>query len=402
VKPAIDLTDLDLFEHGDPHAAFQTLRAEAPVHWNEEVDGPGFWAVTRYADVSSCYRNNQSFSSERGMLLGVNRGKGDPAAGKMLVVTDPPRHRQLRQILDKKFSARMITGMEQSVATICERLLDPCVGVEADFATDVAANIPVAAVCEMLGVPTSDQPRMLYLTSAAFGSEDKEHQFGESSEETAALAHYEIFEYMSELVAQRRRKPGTDLVSLLVSGELDGTPLTDEIVLLNCLNLLIGGDETTRHASSGGVLALAQNPDQWALLRGDPAAMVPTAIEEILRWTSPGMYALRTAREDVVVGSQRVLKNQAVVLWNVSANRDEDVFADSMTFRIDRTPNRHLTFGIGAHFCMGASLARLELRLLFETLLARVASIEIVGEPQKLRSNTMNGIKHLPVLLRPH
>jgi cytochrome P450 len=398
---AIDLTDLDLFESGDPHAAWRTLRREAPVYWNRESDGPGFWAVTRYADVSTLYRSSGLLTSERGMLLGVNRGQGDPAAGKMLVVTDPPRHRQLRRIFEAAFSVRMVGRMEDEVRALVREVLDAAGTGSIDFTTQVAERIPVAAICRMLGVPAEDHSRLVRLTTAAFCADDREYRLQGSAAESAAAAHGQIFGYMADLVRSRRQAPADDLVGLLLTAEVDGARLTSHEILLNCLNLLIGGNETTRHAASGGMLALTQRPDQWAALREDPAR-VEAAVEEILRWTTPGMYVLRTALRDLELGGQAIARGDAVTLWNVSANRDEDVFPDAFEFRVDRSPNRHLTFGIGPHHCLGAALARLELRLLLRELLGQVRWLELAGEPRRVRSNVVNGIKHLPVRLHPN
>jgi cytochrome P450 len=398
---SIDLTDPELFVSGAHHAAWAHLRRTAPVVWHEERDGPGFWAITRYADVTALYPNSATFSSERGMMLGVNRGRGDPAAGRMLVVTDPPRHSRLRRLVSPVFTPRVVTQTAEQIVEIVREILDGLpAGGRCDFVTDVAAKLPVAVVCRMMGVPRADWALTLDLTSRAFGAHDAEYQAGMDSAQAAAQAHYELFAYFSELVAERRRRPGDDIVSLLTTSSVDGAGLTDEEVLLNCLNLMIGGNETTRHAASGGLLALLERPDQWQLLKSDPAVL-DTAVEEILRWTTPGSYVLRTARADLAVGAQHIRAGQAVTFWMGSANRDEDVFPDADRFLVTRAPNRHLTFGLGEHYCLGSAVARLELRALFGQPRDRVSRLELRNPPVRLRSCLVNGIKHLDVTLHP-
>jgi cytochrome P450 len=354
IDGAVDLTDLDLFTTGDPDAAFRHLRSHAPISWNPQADGPGFWVVVRHADVVRVLRDAAAFSVEKGMRLAVNRGRGDPAAGRMLVVTDPPRHDRLRAVVQHAFTTRSAARLEDHVRRLVDELLAP-LPARCDFATDVAARLPVAVICGLLGVPRADGDRMLELTNAAFGSTDAEYRAGAPSPARAALlAHHDILAYFSDLLAARRRRPEDDLVSVLAEASVDGVRLTDEEVQLNCLNLLVGGNETTRHAAAGGLLALLQHPDQLRRLRADPA-LLPDAVEEVLRWTSPGLYALRTAKVDVDVAGTAVLAGQAVTVWMASANRDEAVFPDADRFDVGRRPNRHLTMGTGTHFCLGAA-----------------------------------------------
>ena len=394
----IDLTDLDLFAAGEVDAAWKRLRQAAPVHWNPEHDGPGFWAVTRHADVVSVARDTASFTSEKGMMLGVNRGAGDPAAGKMLVVTDPPRHGPLRAAVRRALTATPIGLLRKRVRDEVARLLEPARETSGcEFVSAVAARLPAAVTCDLMGVPAADRGHLLRLTSAAFGATDPDYQDRPTSDETAALAHAEILTYYADLIAERRRTPGSDVVSVLATTEVKGRGrLTDDEVLCNCLNLIIGGHETTRHAASGGLLALIEHPEQWALLRRARHA-TRLAVEEVLRWTSPGMYVLRTAIRDGTVADQPISRGDAVTLWNASANRDEAVFEAADSFDVLRQPNPHVAFGAGPHSCVGASIARLELQELFRQLLERASAVELAGAPERLRSNLVRGIKRLPV-----
>ncbi len=398
--PDVDLSDPGLFATGDPHAAFARLRDSPGLYWNRERSGPGYWAVTRYADAVAVYRDTASFTSTRGTILGPNRGAADPAGGRMLVMTDPPYHGRLRAVLGRGFTPRIVQRLERRLEAEVRVLLERAVRAgRCDFVADVAARVPVVLICEMMGVPQADWELMYRLTSAAFSS-DVPEAGASAAAVRAASAHAEILGYYANLLAHRRRDPREDLVSVLATAEVEGRRLSDRDVLLNCDNLIVGGNETTRHAAAGGLLALVQHPGQLERLRGDPA-LLEAAVEEVLRWTTPGMHVLRTAAAGAVVGGQSVGEGQQVVVWNISANRDEPAFPDAGAFDVGRRPNRHLAFGVGEHFCLGAALARMELRILFGELAARVASVELLGPAERLRSSVVCGLRRLPVALRP-
>lgn len=390
----VDLAEPGLYEHGDPDAVWARLRAESPVHRN-----PGespFWSVTRYADAVGVYRDADTFSSARGMVLGVDTDAGDPASGRMLVVTDPPRHAPLRRIVSGVFTPHTLRRLESRVRSTVDQLVDRVVGGECEFVDDVAARLPVTVICELLGVPAQDQDWMYHLTSTAFGGGDPSSTADVAPAERAQ-AYGDIFDYYGDLARRRRGSPGADLVSILVRGDIDGEPLDVEDVLLNCTNLVIGGNETTRHAAAGGLLALIERPDLWRAMRtGDPVAGL---VEEVLRWTTPGMHVLRTATRDTEIAGQPIAAGERVVVWNASANRDEDVFARPQSFDPFRSPNRHIAFGQGGHHCLGAALARIELSTLFGALLERVARIEPAGPVRRVRSCVLRGIRQLPVEL---
>jgi cytochrome P450 len=332
------------------------------------------------------------------MLLGVNRGDGDPAAGKMLVVTGPPRHGRLRAIVQHAFAAKSIAAMSGQVEHVVTAILDDVRDDSCDFAVDVAARLPVAVICDLMGVPPADWDHILRLTNQAFLASDPEYQTRPTTQASAARARREILSTCADLMLERRGCPRDDLIGVMANAEIDNRRLTDQEVLLNSLNILIGANETTRHTASGGLLALLQRQDQLARVRKDPS-LLPLAVEEMLRWTTPAQYVLRTATRTVRIGDHEVREGDAVTLWNPSGNRDEDVFEASDMFDIARAPNRHLSFGYGEHFCIGAALARLELQLLFERLLASTTSIELAGPVVRLRSNAVGGIKHMPVQL---
>ncbi|MBO4206027.1 cytochrome P450 [Micromonospora echinofusca] len=394
----IDLADPDLYERGDPDRVWAALRGAAPVFRNPGTAGREFWAVTRYRDAVAVYRDPDTFSSARGMVLGIDPEAGDPAANRMLVVTDPPRHPKLRRIISGVFTPRMMRRLDDRVRDTVVTLVDRAVAAgRCEFVDDVAARLPVAIICEILGVPPADQDWMYHLTSTAFGGGDPTTA-DEVSAGERTQAYGEIFEYYQDLATQRRRAPTDDLVSTLVHGEVDGHPLDTEDVLLNCTNLIIGGNETTRHAAAGGLLALAERPVSWQVVRADPA-VVPTLVEEILRWTTPGMHAMRTVVTDTTLGGQQIRAGESVVVWNASANRDEEVFAAPQRFDVRRSPNRHIAFGQGGHHCLGASLARIELTVLFEELAKRVSTVQLSGPVQRVRSCVLRGIRRLPVEL---
>lgn len=397
----IDITDPALYGTGDPVSLWARLRATQPVFRVDRPGGDGFWAVMTYAPAVRVYRDAASFTSERGMRIGADEAGVAAAAGRMLIVTDPPQHTRLRQILSYAFRPAAVARLAESTRRTVEPLIDAALGRdELDFVSEVAAILPAAVICDLMGVPPSERATMIALTSRAFGaSVGGPAVDGPADMLDRAEAHAEIFLYYTELVEERRRNPGDDLVSTLLRGEIDGRPLTNDEVLLNCDGLLTGANETTRHASVGAVLALVENPDEWRRLRAGTVE-VETAVEEVLRYTSPAMHVKRVATTDVEVGGEPVRAGEAIAVWNPSANRDETVFPDPDRFDLARRPNRHLTFGHGPHNCIGGMLARMELRVLLEVLRERVSTMELTGPARRLFSNFIWGFAHLPVRLR--
>jgi cytochrome P450 len=316
----------------------------------------------------------------------------------MMITTDPPRHVRLRRLVNKGFTPRMVAALEPHIRRIVTDILDDVAPRgECDFVTDISSRLPLAVICDMMGVPLGDWTRMFDLTNKTLGADDPEYQVeGATAEQTGFQARMEMFQYFAGMMVQRRSEHKDDLLSVLVEADIDGERLSDEEVLFFCFLLIVAGNETTRNATTGGMLALLDHPEQHERLREDPS-LLPGTIEEILRWTSPVLHMARVATRDVELRGQQILAGQKLVMWYPSANRDEEVFPDGDQFNITRSPNEHLAFGIGEHFCLGASLARLELRVMFEELLSRLPDIERTGDVQRLRSNFIGGIKHMPV-----
>jgi cytochrome P450 len=389
----MDLTD-DLSFAGTefwPHFAW--LREHDPVSRHPDEHG-GFWVVTRFADVLSVYRDAAGFSSRHGMRLGTNPTAVDAVTGQMLIVSDQPDHAQLKTVLAKGFSPAAIPHAEDLVRTVVRGLLDDALAAGEVDVVETARRLPTRVVCALMGVPREEWDWLGGTMNDAFEGED---------EQSRLAAHAEIFLYFSELVLDRRDKPGDDFVSRIAADRrstADGTkrPLTDTEIVVNCNGVLAGGNETTRYSAAGAVLALIEHPDQWAALRAD-RALLPSAVEEVLRWTTPGVHVLRTATAPTTIGGVDIAAGDRVTLWNVSANRDDAEFGDAGRFRVDRTPNRHIAFGGGRHQCLGARLARLELTVFLEELLNRVAAVDIVGEPRYTASNFTWGVRELPVRL---
>ncbi|WP_433442473.1 cytochrome P450 [Nonomuraea sp. CA-141351] len=393
MRPAPDPAGIDELDLLDPrlHAAhdltpvWRWLRANDPVRRHER-----FWSVTRHEDVLRVVRDPATFTSLQGNMLRTLLRGHDPGAGKMLVVTDGPAHTRLRRLLTPGFGPRTLGPVTRSITAATRELLGALVRRGGgDFVTEVAAQVPLRAICELLGVPEQDRQRVLELTNEAMLGESD----GGGTGVPARIAQSEILLYYTRLAAQRRAAPGDDVISLLVAGDL-----TEEEVLLNCYNLIIGGDETARLAMAGGVLALATYDEQWARLRADPE-LIGTAVEEILRWTTPAAHVGRAATRDAELAGRRIAAGDVLALWTASANRDEAVFDDPGRFDVGRSPNRHLTFGYGPHFCLGAQLARAEITALLAELRASVRAIEVTGPVTWLPSNFINGIGSLPVAL---
>ncbi|MBI2761047.1 MAG: cytochrome P450 [Chloroflexi bacterium] len=399
----INFVDPDVFVRGEQHAMWRLLRRKAPVFWNEGTpEFPGFWCMTKYDDVMTVSRDPATFISGKGITLNLHPDFNDPAFGRMMIMTDPPRHVRMRRLVNKGFTPRMVAQMEPHVRTITTSIIDEIAAKgSCDFVTEVAARLPLAVICGMMGVPRQDWDLMFSLTNRTLGPDDPEYQTTPGDpNQTSQLAVMEMMSYYARMVLERREQVQDDLVSVLVGSDIDGEKLTDEELLYFCFLLIVAGNETTRNATSGGMLALIEHPHERARLRAD-AALMPSAIEEILRYTSPVMHMARLCVRDTVIRGQPIKANDKVVMWYPSANRDEDVFAEPDRFDISRTPNDHLAFGIGEHFCLGAGLARLELRVMFEELLKRAPDMELAGQVERLRSNFIGGIKHMPVRFTP-
>jgi cholest-4-en-3-one 26-monooxygenase len=392
----IDLTNQDVFVRGVPHEWFAALRREAPVFWHPEPDGPGFWCLTRYDDVVTVNRDNQTFSSARGAVFMWDMAGEDLEQQRLMMLNmDPPMHTRYRRLVNKGFTPRMITELERTIRERTRSILEKAeTRGECDFVVDVAAELPLQVIADILGVPQDARHLLFDWSNRMIGSEDPE--YGVTAEE-AQVASMELFAYAAKLAEDKRGQPGADLISVLSEAEVDGERLTQLEIDLFFMLLTVAGNETTRNQVSHGLLALLEHPDQLERLRAHPH-LLPGAVEEMLRWASPVMHFRRTATREVTIGDTSIAEGDKVVIWYVSANRDESVFADPMTFDIERTPNEHVAFGGGGpHFCLGANLARMEIRVIFEELLGRWHDLELAGEPARLRSNFINGIKHIPL-----
>jgi cholest-4-en-3-one 26-monooxygenase len=392
----IDLTDKDIFVHGVPHDWFASLRRDAPVFWHEEEDGPGFWCVTGYDDVVTVNRDNQIFSSSRGAVFMWDLPESALEQQRLMMLNmDPPMHTRYRRLVNKGFTPRMVSELETKARERARAILDKVTPRgECDFVVDVAAELPLQVIADVLGVPQEDRHKMFDWSNRMVGSDDPEYGV---TEEEAQLASMELFAYANKLAEEKRGEAGQDLISILSDAEVDGEQLTQLEIDLFFMLLTVAGNETTRNQVSHGLLALLEHPDQLERLRAN-RELLPGAVEEMLRWASPVMHFRRTATEDLILGGQAIAAGDKIVIWYVSANRDEKVFDDPMRFDIERSPNEHVAFGGGGpHFCLGANLARMEIRVLFDELLDRWSHLELAGEPTRLRSNFINGIKHIPL-----
>ena len=401
----IDLTDLDRFEGPFPHDLFTLLRREAPVWFHPPTehtpDGEGFWVLSRHADVLAAGADSATFSSQGGG--GRTTGGGTIledlplgfAAGVLLNMMDDPRHQQIRRLVTPAVSPKALARLEDDLRARAQTIVSDALDAgECDFLLDVAAELPLQAAAALLGVPQEDRHKLFGWANATLDYEGRD--LGQSTEHTQA-AQAEMFAYGTALVAEKQACPADDMLSAVANGE-GVTDLESQMFF----NLLIAAaSETTRNTVAVGVMALLDHPDQRTQLRDD-RALLPTAVEEILRWASSTPYNRRTATRDVEVGGQRISAGDKVTLWWASANRDEDVFDDPFRFDVARTPNHHLTFGHGGHFCLGATLARVEVRLVLEQLLDRVATIELTAPPTWTRSNKHTGVRHMPVRLTPY
>jgi cytochrome P450 len=408
----IDLGDDTLFERGLSHEAFRILRREAPISYspaNEHVVAR--WHLVKYEDVLHVSRHPELFSSERGIVQfeAINPDEAAAAAsgnGKMLITMDPPRHVKLRRLVNKGFTPRAVNAMEPHIREMARRILERAAAKgEADFVLDVASQLPLAVICGMMGLPEEDWPLMFRLTNKVLGPADPEYQdevppeqrgTPEAARLTGNAGTFQMFTFFADVLEKRRAQRRDDLISVLVESEVDGEALTDEDILWFCFLLILAGNETTRNAISGGLLALFDYPEEKRRLMNDMGLM-DSAVEEILRWTSPVTHMARSVKEDTTIRGAQIKKGERVVMWYPSVNRDEDVFPDADRFDITRSPNEHLAFGIGEHFCLGAGFARLELKVIFQELLTRYPDIQIAGPPERLRSTFIGGIKHLPV-----
>ncbi|MCA6095486.1 cytochrome P450 [Streptomyces sp. SCA3-4] len=389
-----DLSDPRRYAAEGIEEVWSRLRKAHPLFLTRRPAAADFWSVLSHDLASQVLRDSSAFSSTGGMRLDADPVANEAAAGKMLIVTDPPRHGGIRRVINSGFTPRMVRRLTDNIRLTAIGVIEAALEQgDVDF-TEVAARLPVSVISDMLGVPRADWDFMLELTMIAFGADEN----AGTDPRRVAEAHTELLVYYDNLLRQRRRDPQDDIVSALAHGTVDGAPLTDEEILLNCNGLISGGNETTRHATVGGLLALMREPDQWARLRTEPD-LLPSAVQEILRFTSPALHVLRTARQEVTLGGRTIRPGDQVAVWLPAANRDEAVFADPDRFDVARTPNRHLAFAQGTHFCLGSALATSELSIFFEEFVARVGAVVPREAPKRMESNLIWGFTSMPVTL---
>ncbi|CAN5899875.1 cytochrome P450 [soil metagenome] len=403
----MDLADINLFDPDSyteavPHEQFALLRREAPVFAHEDRHGQRFWCVTRHQDLVAVNRDAAAFSSwRRTALTNVQTDDVLDQQRLMMLNMDPPEHSKLRKIVNKGFTPRMIRQLTDHLEDEARAIVATAVEQgSVEFVEEVASELPLIAIAEFLGVPREDRKILFELSNRLIGSEDPDYQIDEDEAQKAAM---EMYAYAQQLADDRRAHPRQDIVTALLEAEVDGDRLDEVEFNLFFMLLAVAGNETTRNAISHGMLALLENPDQQQKLRDDPELIDP-AIEEILRWATPVMQFRRQTTRPVTIADTEIDEDEGVVFWHISANRDETVFDDPFAFRVDRTPNvhtGHVAFGGGGpHFCLGANLARAEMKAVFTELLAQ-ATWEQTGPARRLRSNFINGIKGLPVALTP-
>lgn len=391
----VDLASPAQHAERDLTGALRLLREEAPVLFHPS-GAKGFWVITRHAAAAAVYRDSAAFTSTRGNVLATLLAGGDPAGGQMLVVSDGPRVLEIRRRLLAAFTPAALKDLADRITRSTRALVQAAVDRGAcEVSADIAERIPLDAICDLLLIPEPDRRPLLAHARACLAAET-----AEATEQDARLARNEILMYFARLAMKRKGAPGDDVVGILLQLTREPLKLSQQELLLNCYSLLLGGDETSRLALVGSIKALADWPGEWDRLRRGEVS-IESAVEELLRWTTPAMHAGRTATSAQTLCGQSIAAGDIVTVWNTAANFDPAEFADPHRLDLGRKPNRHLTFGLGHHFCLGAQLARIELSALLKALLATTGSITLDGEPRRLYSNFLGGYARLPVRLTP-
>jgi cholest-4-en-3-one 26-monooxygenase len=387
--------------NGYPHPEWTWLRQHAPVFWYDRPNVEPFWAITKHADVIEVSKQPEAFViAPRIAVFTLDLPPPPEGTVRHLLNMDPPDHARFRRLASGWFTPRAIRAMDERVARVTREILDAAARTsEGDFVRDVSARITIAVIAEMLGVPREDWELLFRWTNEIIAPQDPEFANGDNPEDVSNRARGELFAYFHGMAEKRRGAPSDDIVSVVTNARIDGAPLPPVELLSYFFLLVVAGNETTRNAMTGGLLAFLENPGEWRKLRANPA-LVDGAIEEVVRWTTPVIQFARTATRDYRLRGETIRAGQAVCLFYASGNRDEDVFADPFTFRIDREPNPHIGFGMGEHLCLGAHLARLELRHAFAQLARRLDACELAGPVERVRSSFVGGIKHAPMRWR--
>lgn len=401
----LTLDDIDLLAatwgRHVPHDQFDLLRREAPVFWHPEPNGTGFWAVTKHEDVRMISRDTERFSSELGGTFIPDQTEEALAQIRLTILNmDPPKHHRYRRLVSRGFTPRVIGKLIDDIDHRAEAVVDEIAERgECEFVNDVAAKVPVQMICEMIGLEPETWPKMVELSNRLIGSfDDPDYQVEEGQEQAAAM---EVYAMCDAVAADRREHPRDDIMTALVNAEIDGERLDDMDLNLFFVTLVVAGNETTRNLINHSMLALIEHPEQAQMLRDDPT-LWDSAVEEMLRWGSSIHNFRRTATQDTEIRGVPIKEGEKIVMYYASANRDEEVFDDPHVFDITRTPNDHVTFGGGGvHFCLGASLARAEIKATMRQLVDRLPDIELVGPPNRLHSDFVNGIKTMPIRFTP-
>jgi cytochrome P450 len=401
--------------HGYPHEIWTRLRRESPVHWCEGPELVPFWAVTKHAHICEVSRQPETFLNGKGIVPATReaaermaRGERGPFDMMQTIITmDPPKHRKYRKVASPYFTPQALNRIDETVQASARRLVNRLYDAQrggegtCDFVSDIAVPHPLRILCSILGVPEADEPLILRLTQQLFAADDPEFKRSEADRDEAFRAlGIEFLQYFMKVIANRRSTPRDDLAGLLANAQVDGERMGDIETLGYYLIVFTAGHDTTRNSLGAGMLALIENPAEREKLRRDPAGRVADAVEEIVRWSTPVNYMMRTAAADYELGGTKIRSGDRLLLFYASANRDEDVFEDPFAFRVDRRPNPHLGFGIGEHFCLGSHLARRSQRALFAELVGRLEHVELAGPPARLAASFVAGIKHLPMRYR--
>jgi len=405
----VDISDPDAFNDGFPHEYFEFLRREHPVAWHPETEksisrgrpgtpGKGFYAITRHADIVHVSKNPKIFSSWWGTNIPDSDEQQLAQLRLLMLNMDPPQHVKFRQLVRSGFTPTKIKQLHADVQTLAGHIVDKVAKRgQCDFVNDISCELPLQVIAELMGIPQKDRHKVFDWTNSLIGFDDPEIQ---TSPEQGMLASAQMWAYANELALDRIRNPGDDLVTKIMRGEVDGTRLTEAEFDSFFLLLAVAGNETTRNLTTQGMLALFEHPDQYARVRRD-LSLIPTAVEEMLRWAPAVIYFRRTVKEDTELSGVKLAKGDKVCVYYASGNRDADVFPNPNTFDVARKPNPHLAFGIGEHFCLGSHLARMELQIIFKELLTRLPDMQLAGEVRRLRSNFIDGIKTMPVRYTP-
>jgi cytochrome P450 len=390
-------------QNGYPHKEWAYLRKHKPVWWCEFPQTDPFWAITKHADIIQISKQPTLFLNGPRLLVFVNESGFEESPTppfRHLLDMDPPDHGEYRAVVSRHFTPRGVRPLQPEIEKITRKVLDDVTGRgECDFVTEVSSKIPLAVIAELLGVPHEDWDQMFQWTNETIGSADPEFQQGTTAQETMDRARLGLFQYFTDMVVARMKHPTNDITSIVANAKIKGESIPQFEMLSYYFLLVVAGNETTRNATTGGLQAFIENPGEWQKLKRNPN-LIDSAVEEIVRWTTPVIQFARTATADTEVRGQKIRAGESVCLFYPSANRDEEVFEKPFEFNISRNPNPHIAFGIGEHFCLGANLARLELKVIFSQLIERLDHVESAGAMERLRSSFVGGIKHMPIRMK--